>query len=182
MIYGLDLSLVATGISNGQTTWLIPSKGKAGASLPERNSRLSGLRGRVLTELAGAELVVIEGPAFASKMGSAHDRSGLWWLIVADLHDRGIPVAEVPPTSLKRYATGKGNANKGAMVEAATRRFPDVETSGDDNRCDALFLAAMGHDRLGRPLTSMPAAHRSSLGSVRWPTTSTPHLNLKDSA
>lgn len=168
MIYGIDLSLTGTGMSNGKTTWLIQSKGKAGASLRERNIRLSVLRDRVLAELAGAELVVIEQPAFSRQNGHAHDRSGLWWLIVTGLHVWGCPVAEVPPTTLKRYATGKGNANKGAMIEAATRRFPGIDTAGDDNRCDALWLAAMGHDHLACPLTTMPAAHRSSLEAVRW--------------
>lgn len=172
MIYGLDLSLTGTGISDGQTTWLVSSKGNAGPSLAERNRRLSSLRDRVLTSLATAELVVIEQPAFSRQNGHMHDRSGLWWLIVSDLHDHLIPVAEVAPTCLKRYATGKGNANKGAMVEATTRRFPDVQTNGDDNRCDALLLAAMGHDHLGTPLTLMPAAHRTSLEAVRWPVAS----------
>jgi crossover junction endodeoxyribonuclease RuvC len=167
-IYGLDLSLTGTGICDGKTTWLQRSKGVKGASLADRADRLNDLAHRILEDLAGAQLVVVEGPAMGSNTGHMHDRSGLWWLVVHGLRGRGISVVEVPPSCLKRYATGKGNASKGEVIEAVTRRFPEVETGGDDNRCDALVLAAMGHDRLAMPLTVMPAAHRASLESVRW--------------
>lgn len=168
VIYGLDLSLTGTGVCDGKTTWLIKSEGRANASLAERAERLRSLRDRVLDAVGGASLVVLEGPAMASTSGHMHDRSGLWWLVVASLHAQRIPTVEVPPSCLKRYATGKGNARKGEVIEAVTRRFPDVETGGDDNRCDALVLAAMGYDRAGRPITTLPAAHRASLESVRW--------------
>lgn len=168
MIYGLDLSLTATGISDGTAAWLITSTGKSGASLSERDDRLWTLRNRILDALTPATLVVVEAPAFSRQNGHMHDRSGLWWLVVTALHARDCQVVEVPPTCLKRYATGKGNANKGLMIEAATRRFPHVDTAGDDNRVDALWLAAMGHDHLGTPLVALPAAHRASLEAVRW--------------
>jgi len=171
-ILGLDLSLTGTGMSDGQTTWLIASKGSKGDSLATRNRRLGGIRGEVLSHCYDADLVVVEAPAFASRMGSAHDRSGLWWLIVADLHDRGTVVAEVPPTVLKRYATGRGNADKGAMTDAAARRLPHVDTRGNDNRVDALWLSALGHAHFGLDLVDLPAAHRTALGSVAWP----PHI------
>lgn len=167
-IYGLDLSLTGTGISDGTTTWLVRSKGEKDASLADRSNRLSDLAERIVRELVDAKLVLIEGPAMGSKTGHMHDRSGLWWLVVSVLHQLDVRVVEVPPTCLKRYATGKGNASKGEVIEAVTRRFPDVVTGGDDNRCDALVLAAMGYDRLGKSLASMPAAHRASLESVRW--------------
>lgn len=116
-------------------------------------------------------LVVVEGPSLGqARQSGVHDRSGLWWLLVDWCLEYGHQVVEVPPAVLKKYATGKGNANKGAMVDATARRFPEVDTgSGDDNRCDALWLAAMGLDQLGRPLTLMPAAQRAALERVAWP-------------
>lgn len=168
LVIGLDLSLTGTGMSDGRTTWLIKSKGKADDGLPERQARLRKLRAEVITHCEAARLVVIEGPAYASQSGHAHDRGGLWWLVVMALGHRGIPVAEVPPTTLKKYATGKGSGPKGAMVDAAARRLPDVITGGDDNRADALWAHQMGLDHL-TGLHVVPEAHRVTLDVVRWP-------------
>lgn len=170
-VIGLDLSLTATGLSDGESTRLIKSKGKAGDGLPQRQARLRKLRAEVITHCEGAALVVIEGPAYASQSGHAHDRGGLWWLVVMALGHRGIPVAEVPPATLKKYATGKGSGPKGAMLEAATRRLPHVHTGGDDNAADALWLHAMGLDHL-TGLHVVPDAHRVTLDVVRWPAVS----------
>jgi crossover junction endodeoxyribonuclease RuvC len=168
-VYGLDCSLTGTGVSDGADTWLVNSKGYKTDTVADRARRLLKLVAGILGETGSPNLVVIEGPAFASVIGHMHDRSGLWWLIVAALHERQVPIAEVPPTALKKYATGKGNANKGAVIDATSRRFPSIETYGDDNRCDALWLAAMGHEVLGQPLVTLPAAQRAATLGVRWP-------------
>jgi Holliday junction resolvasome RuvABC endonuclease subunit len=169
-VIGLDLSLTSTGMSDGATTWLITSKGHKGDDLAHRGSRLRQLRTQVLDQAAQADLVVIEGPSLGqARQGGQHDRAGLWWQVIDALQSLGVAVAEVPPATLKRYATGKGNANKGQMIEATTRRAPDVDTAGDDNRCDAFWLAALGHDHLGQPVIDIPAAHRAALDAVRWP-------------
>ena len=49
------------------------------------------------------------------------------------------------PSALKRYATGKGVAEKGAMVEAARERFPSLAVE-DHNAADALLLLAWALD------------------------------------
>lgn len=170
-VIGLDLSLTASGLSDGSSTWLVRSTGHKGDDLRSRCRRLRVLRDdicdRVEPEVA---LVLIEGPSFGqARQGGQHDRAGLWWLVVEKLRWNGHEVVEVPPACLKRYATGKGNANKGAMIDATARRFPDVDTAADDNRCDALWLAAMGLDHLGLPPVVMPAVQRESLERVAWP-------------
>jgi len=53
----------------------------------------------------------------------------------------------VHPSALKKHATGKGNAGKGAMVQAARDRW-GVEPA-DDNEGDALCLLAYALDELG---------------------------------
>jgi crossover junction endodeoxyribonuclease RuvC len=168
LIVGLDLSLTGTGMSDGDTTWLIRSSGKKDDDLPKRQARLRKLRAQVITRCDGAGLVVIEGPSYGTSSGHMHDRSGLWWLVVQALAYRNITVVEVAPATLKKYATGKGNGPKGAVIEAAARRLPDIETGGDDNRADALWLHAMGRDHL-TGLYVVPESHRIALKSVRWP-------------
>jgi len=58
-------------------------------------------------------------------------------------HDSGIKCKGVGVGSVKKLATGKGNAKKGQMIVAARRAFPD-QSIGDDNQADALFILCAG--------------------------------------
>jgi crossover junction endodeoxyribonuclease RuvC len=159
--------LTGTGLSDGETTWRVSSTGKKDDDLATRWRRLQNLQSKI-TALGKVDLVLIEQPAYSKSGGHMHDRSGVWWMVVNVLLGRGTPVVEVTPSSLKLYATGKGNAGKPQLLEAAVRRLPHIEHYGDDNRVDALWLAAMGLDHLGLPLCDMPVTHRKALDKVRW--------------
>ena len=119
---------------------------------------------RTVTD-ADVDLVVIEdfvtrSPA-ASLLGMVHGavRLHLW--------GRGAEFVMVPPASLKRYATGKGNATKADMRMALFQRAGlDVR---DDNAADAWWLRAMGLDALGAPVVALPQTHRQALDKVVWP-------------
>jgi crossover junction endodeoxyribonuclease RuvC len=74
------------------------------------------------------------------------------------------------PNARALYATGKGNAAKGAVIDAVTRRFPDWATEGNDNAADAVALMAAGRDWLGHPITDLPKTHRAALDKATWPT------------
>ena len=50
---------------------------------------------------------------------------------------RGIPYEGVPVGTIKRHATGKGNANKDAMITAARARG---FSPADDNEADAIAI------------------------------------------
>jgi crossover junction endodeoxyribonuclease RuvC len=54
----------------------------------------------------------------------------------------GTPVVIVPPSTLKKYVTGKGNANKVAMVAAVKERWG--QEFKDHNAADAYSLAKLG--------------------------------------
>jgi hypothetical protein len=68
---------------------------------------------------------------------AAHVYGGLMATLTAWCELRGIPYAGVPVGTIKRHATGKGNANKAAMIAA-------VEALGfkpaDDNEADAIAI------------------------------------------
>ena len=51
----------------------------------------------------------------------------------------GYEHAAVHSGTLKKFATGKGNAGKPEMIAAAREKWPDVEII-DDNHADALWL------------------------------------------
>jgi Holliday junction resolvasome RuvABC endonuclease subunit len=74
---------------------------------------------------------------------------GLTTHLLSTCADLGIEHQSVHSGTLKKFATGKGNANKQEMGEALTRRWPDLcRPITDDNEVDALWLLAYAEDRL----------------------------------
>jgi hypothetical protein len=68
---------------------------------------------------------------------ASHVYGGLMATLTAWAELRGIPYAGVPVGTIKRHATGKGNAPKQAMIDAArTRGF----SPADDNEADAIAI------------------------------------------
>lgn len=169
----LDLSLTATGIAGigGGGAWV--------DTITTRHTgypRLHSIRDVVRSYAAHAHLVVVEGPSYGSGMGRRekghHERAGLWWLITYMLWSADIPVAVMPPGAVKRYATGRGNADKDAVMLAAARRYPDVLIA-NNNEGDALVMLAAALDHLGYPLAPVPRTHRAALAAVDWPEVAT---------
>lgn len=170
-VVGVDLSLTGTGVATAAGVRTIGSTGRAGASLRARHARLTNLATEVRRAVNDATdrmaLVVIEAPAFSRTTGHQHDRSGAWWLLVDLLLSDGHLVVEVAPTCRAKYATGKGNAGKAAVVSAVSHRYGQVFV--DDNTADAFVLRAMGCHRYGSPLVPVPKAHAAALDAVAWP-------------
>ena len=176
-VTGLDLSLTSSGVAHvvaGQppNTLSHGTSGHNDATLEDRYARLHILFTQLEAEVLAfhPDLVVVESPSYSSATGHSHDRSGLWWLVVAHLLALAIPVLEVRPNLRAKYATGKGGAGKQEVVIAVTRRYPTVEFATNDE-ADALVLAAMGSRLLGHPIEdSLPETHRDSLKTLRLPT------------
>jgi len=63
--------------------------------------------------------------------------------------ENGVPVQGYAIGAIKKFATGKGNSGKPAMIEAANERFgvdlpvADHDKTGADNIADALHIAHM---------------------------------------
>lgn len=170
-IVGIDLSLTGTGIAtvgNSVNVLTLKSKGNANATLDERALRLHNLTLDVVTRAVFGDTVVIEQPAYGQTGGSHHDRSGLWWLVVDALIPEVDRLIEVTPQTVKKYATGKGNASKDEVVIAVTRRYPHIPVA-NNNEADALVLAAIGARLSGNPIEeSLPVANLDALEKVRW--------------
>jgi crossover junction endodeoxyribonuclease RuvC len=169
-VVGLDLSLTGTGVAHiddgGMHTTLITSKGKLADSLQMRASRLAVIKERIANLIPERALVIIEQPAYSQTGGSHHDRSGLWWLVV-DYLAAFNQVVEVAPGTLKKFATGKGNAGKDEMLAAAIRRYPEAEVT-NNNVADAVHLAAMGARYLGHPQEADTVKIAESMAVPRW--------------
>ena len=159
-VIGLDLSITATGAARDDgsvETWRTQPK--------DGDNRLNRITWSVLGAVGGVDLVVIEGPVVRSSaavvIGMVHGA------VRAQLNDIGTPYAVVPPATLKKYATGKGNADKTAMALALFKRT-GLELA-DDNQVDAWWLRAAGLQHLGCPVVDLPAAQVAALEKVDWP-------------
>lgn len=158
---GIDPSLAATGVSTGWMTRTLKPPGTL-----RGRARHTWILAELVDLVAKASLVVIEGPSYGSTKAasSAHERAGLWWKIDDLVHEQGKELYVASPSSVKKYATGKGNADKDAVMLATARRFDWF--AGDNNAADAQWLAAIGYELAGTPLLEMPAVHREALKGV----------------
>jgi crossover junction endodeoxyribonuclease RuvC len=89
-------------------------------------------------------MAAIEGIAFGiGKTTSLAQLSGLNYLIRSMLMFHGIPFVVVAPTSLKKFATGKGTSQKDQMMLEVYKRWG--VSILDNNVCDAYALAQVAH-------------------------------------
>lgn len=70
---------------------------------------------------------------------AAHVYGALMGVLMEECEKRNIAYSGVPVGTIKRHATGKGNAKKDQMIAAAQRLYPGVDII-DDNHADALCL------------------------------------------
>lgn len=150
-VVGLDLSLTSSGVAPCDgSTYRIKTSSKDTLS-----SRLRTIADRVCFELSDKTLAVIEEvPSHAAFSITTLAKVHGAVLYAMD----GSPYLYVTPPVLKKYATGKGNANKDAVLAEAIRRFNFQGTSNDE--ADAFILMHIGMDLLGQPLVAVPAAHK----------------------
>lgn len=115
-----------------------------------------------LVDAYGVDLVVIEGYSFAGKFNNSLQYE-LGACIRMRLFEEEIPFVEVPPTSLKKFVTGKGNCKKDLMLLNVYKRW-DFDTD-DDNEADAYGLAQFGRAIKGYD-TGVPLLHLTALEKV----------------
>lgn len=166
-IAALDLSLTATGWAFRDVEDYAAGTKSGVLLVPKLTgvARLRHVRELVLGIVAGADVVVIEGYAF-NRPNQAHQIGELGGVIRVALSENGLDPVEVPPASLKLFATGKGNAGKEEMLAAAIRR---LDYGGHDhNEADALWLLQMACCARGLELASNEAQRRA-LAKIPWP-------------
>lgn len=68
---------------------------------------------------------------------AAHVYGGLQGVLTAWCEERNVPYEAIPVKTIKKHATGKGNCNKQAMIDAAVAKGWEP---ADHNEADALHL------------------------------------------
>lgn len=143
-IVGLDLSTKRIGFAAADGE-LFSISAQAGAEDPYR--RLHELQ----RELAYAfrvrpprpDLVVVEDYALSAPGRLSLVRLGeIGGIVRMWLFEQGMPITLVPPSSVKRFATGNGNAKKDAMIARAIEL--GARGNVNDDEADAFHLRRMG--------------------------------------
>lgn len=165
-ILALDLSLTSTGyaLPDGTPGTLKPRIRPDGRFIDLTGpARLSWIRDEILglEHDNQADLVAIEGYSFNSRASQAHSLGELGGVVRCALHDADIPWIALAPTTVKKYATGSGSADKLDVILAARDRLGYRGKSNDE--ADALWIRAAVADAAGHPVATVPATHRNAI-------------------
>jgi len=152
-VIGIDQSLTGTGcvtLKDGKMIKSILIKSKpTGPSPIDEQKRLETIANEVARLSVNVDLAVIEGLAFmARNTGALTKLAGLQYLIRHELLNQKINFVIVPPTTLKKFVTGKGNCHKDLMLLETYKRY-GISFS-DNNLCDAFGLAKCGEALLDK--------------------------------
>jgi crossover junction endodeoxyribonuclease RuvC len=167
VIAGVDASLSSFGLAlpDGHLATLKP---RAGADdIGRRLDQLDALFERTLRlHPPLPALILIEAYASNSKgIVSTLRLAELGGVIRRRLFRLDIPYLAIGPSQLKRYATGQGNCDKDAMVEAA-RVLGGRPRNHDE--ADAFLLRHLGRAAYGlEPLATRHA--KEVVAAIRWP-------------
>jgi crossover junction endodeoxyribonuclease RuvC len=154
-VIGIDLSLTSTGLVRLERDGTVDHQSAIPTSpkSPLQNRQLAILEA-ITAVMEPVDLVVIEGPSLGKFIGKAWDRAELAGIVkfrIWRIQDR-YPLI-IPPTMLKKFATGVGVGEKPAMAVAAFKRFGWEHKSNDVT--DAFLLAQLGQMLVGRGPTPL---------------------------
>lgn len=157
-------------------------KGKQ-PTLLEQHTRLQLIEDRVISMCLDfgpkPALVVVEATSPGSTGFMQVLIFGCWWRVTGRVLRSGLTVVEVSPSQVKEYATGSGSTRgktkvtKEMVVAAVNDRY-DVGAvrlrPSENDRADAIVLAAIGARLLGHPIDPhIPAANLRALTKIRLP-------------
>lgn len=138
------------GITSGTMTFR-PSRFEGGGM---RYLRFRSWLDEVIALSGGVSRLVFEEVRRHVSTDSSHAYGGFLAMLTAWCEQKSIPYEGVPVGTIKRFATGRGNADKVSMIAAMRARG---FRPADDNEADAIALllwatgAEHAPDRGGRP-------------------------------
>lgn len=141
-ICGMDLSLSGTGIvilnKKNEILEQILISTKPILCIEERINFIYKKIKKLLSKHKVGK-VNIEGLAFGLRGQRSLELSGLHYFIRVWLHNSKIPFITTPPTTLKKFVTGKGNSKKNLILLSVYKKWKI--SFDDDNLADAYCLA-----------------------------------------
>lgn len=155
-ISGVDFSLTGTGLAThqGQTTIKTAKHGDC----IERAHAIAGEVHAATNNVGVISVIYLEAPIHMRfSQLELHQAIGAFQSQLH--HSRGIVL--VKPATLKKFATGKGNCNKDAMVKAAQQTLGYLGASHDE--ADAMWLREIGLTIHGLSSIELPARNLEAL-------------------
>lgn len=150
MIYGLDSSL-----TNAALCWIdsdVPHTecftSPPAHGLRERFARYTELAGDIRVKIRHVSMIArdLEPVVFLEgySVGSKHAHVAIYEFgaVLRQSLLSNVQVIEVPPTVLKKFATGKGNAPKEQVMAHVARRWGQIFDTNDE--ADAYVLCRLG--------------------------------------
>lgn len=159
-ILALDLSLTGAG-------WCLNGESGVLKSRQRGWDRIAEITQEVFRMTFGVELVVIEGYAYGAKGQAVYQLAELGGIVRFWLYQHGLTTVEINCSTLKMFATGRGNAGKDQMIAAAIRRF--YFGGSDNNEADAYLLWCMAREAYGGSVAKLPADQASVVHRLTWP-------------
>lgn len=163
-VMGVDPSLSGTGVAvlnlSGPEPALVALKTIKTKPEPHPYMRFTryesiveGIHQNYLPTLVGNSPVFVESYAMLARGRAVTALPELGGMLRSYWHRTKTPWAEVPPQTIKKFTTGKGNALKDQMVACASQRFAALLLGTgfqleDNNQADALSLAMLGAEIL----------------------------------
>lgn len=142
-ILALDLATI-TGWANGSASGAENFKKRAGDSRGMIFIRFEAWLNEMTTMDGKPEVVVYERP-HARGRAPTEVSHGLLGILQKVCTANGVEYSDCPSTTLKKFATGKGNAGKPDMMEHYRRKWGTEPI--DDNECDARWLHAWAQEQ-----------------------------------
>ena len=168
MIVGIDPSLTGTA-----WCWL----GRKARVIDQARIDTAKLRGaerlmhieREIAQVAEMDLklIAIEGYSFGSQGRAIFQIGELGGVLRRLFFVLKIPYLEIPPQTLKKFATGKGNAHKDEVMLAVYKRW-GLECANSD-QADAYVLARIGWTLVTGVETDLTAEQVAALEKLREP-------------
>lgn len=186
-ILGIDSSLTGTGLARAtipdimvgvrpdgpvpaevQLATVGARKPKPGDTWLAKSERVH----EVLTQIDAAlsegvyEAVGLEELAYGAKGDAAVVLHWLWGEVIHLVNQWKYPLYLVNVSTVKKFATGNGNAKKDQVMLAMANRYPDAGIK-DNNQSDALAVCQIVSRTIGVPFDTMPVAHLEALRPVK---------------
>jgi len=139
---GWAMQLAGGAIESGTTSFR-PSRYDGGGM---RYLRFRGWLASVAADVAGIEAIYFEEVRRHIGTDAAHLYGGFLATLTAWCEQNGIAYEGVPVGTIKRHITGKGNADKNAVIEAVRARG---FSPADDNEADAIAILLWAIDTHG---------------------------------
>lgn len=155
-VIGIDPSLTSTGVcyGTGAKDWTVKlCKSKpSGTTVSERVKRYEGLVSQIddILQESAPVLIFIEGYSYGSKTSGMTQAmiTEVGSLIRWHLVDQTPHIYEVAPSTLKKFATGKGNSKKEQVIGYVQKHWGQLFDTSD--QADAFVLYRMALCAAGR--------------------------------